>query len=107
MEMARCQNGRLMVDEVDAGIHHSRMDTYWRSIVRAALDNNIQLIAATHSLECLQSLKRVFETGELASSQGEVRCVALSQLPDRKTIKAYTYPWTEFQAALSHENELR
>jgi len=107
MEMARCQNGRLMIDEVDAGIHFSRMDNYWRGIVAAARENQVQLFAATHSLECIQSLKRVFESGPLADFQNDVRCIALTELKDGKTVKAYTYGWSEFLTAIEHGNEVR
>jgi len=107
MEMARCQNGRLMIDEIDAGIHFSRMDNYWRGIVMAARENRVQLFAATHSLECIQSLKRVFESDPLTDSQNDVRCIALTELKDRKTVKAYTYGWSEFLTAIEHGNEVR
>jgi AAA15 family ATPase/GTPase len=107
MDIARYQNGRLMIDEIDAGIHHTRLDNFWKVIVKAAFDNEVQLFAVTHNAECLKSLKRVFESNELKGRQKEVRCIALSHLADGKTVKAYTYPWEEFQAAIDHDNELR
>lgn len=107
MDIARYQNGRLMIDEIDTGIHHTRLDNFWKVIVQAAFDNEVQLFAVTHNAECLKSLKRVFENGELKSRQNEVRCIALTHLADQKTVKAYTYPWEEFQAAIDQDNELR
>jgi hypothetical protein len=107
MEMAQCSDGRLMIDEVDAGIHHSRLDGFWKATVQSAISNNVQLFAVTHNAECLASLKRIFESEDLKGAQNMVRCIALSQLPDKKTIKAYTYPWDEFQAAINQDNELR
>jgi hypothetical protein len=107
MEMAQSSGGRLMIDEIDAGIHHSRLDGFWKATVQSAISNDVQLFAVTHNAECLASLKRVFETEGLKEKQNLVRCIALSKLSDNKTIKAYTYPWDEFQAAIDQDNELR
>jgi AAA15 family ATPase/GTPase len=107
MEMAQCSGRRLMIDEVDAGIHHARLDAFWKATVQSAIANDVQLFAVTHNAESLASLKRVFEGEELKGWQNLVRCIALSQLSDKKTIKAYTYPWDEFQAAIDQDNELR
>jgi AAA15 family ATPase/GTPase len=107
MEMVEFANGRLMIDEIGAGIHHSRMDTFWTAIAKAAFSNNVQLFAATHDLEVLQSLKRVFENDkDLKDRQDTVRCIALSRAADGN-VKAYTYPWEAFQAAINNDNELR
>ena len=99
MEMARYPHGRLMIDEIDAGIHYRRLDHFWTAIAQAAFESDIQIFAATHSLECLKSLKRVFESAPLREHQSEVRCIALELLADQQTVRPYTYSWEEFQSA--------
>lgn len=49
------QNGVLLVDEIENGIHYTLMPEIWRGITKAAIDSNCQLIATTHSLECVQT----------------------------------------------------
>lgn len=50
-----CQNGILLIDEVENGIHHSIMADYWRAIAAAAIQYNCQIFATTHSYECIQA----------------------------------------------------
>ena len=43
----------LFFDEVENGIHHRLFPKLWAFVLRAAEENNVQVIAATHSWECL------------------------------------------------------
>lgn len=51
----------VFVDEIENGIHHSRLESTWKSIADLAVANDAQLFASTHSGECLDALARVFE----------------------------------------------
>ena len=53
--MANSQNGVLLIDEVENGIHHSVMPKIWEAIGKASKEYNCQVIATSHSYECLQS----------------------------------------------------
>ena len=33
---------RLMIDEIDAGIHYSRFKIFWKTIIKAAKANNVK-----------------------------------------------------------------
>jgi len=46
----------LIVDEIDAGLHYSAMDSLWRFICTAAKRYDVQVFASTHSQDCLQGL---------------------------------------------------
>ncbi len=53
LALANCQNGILLIDEVENGIHHSIQESLWRMIFRVAVESNIQVVAATHSWDCI------------------------------------------------------
>ena len=44
-----------MIDEIDAGFHYSVYDTFWEAVMAVAKEQNCQVIATTHSYECLDS----------------------------------------------------
>ena len=94
---------RLMIDEIDTGIHYSRMKDFWKTILQAAIDNNVQIFATTHSKECLQYYKEAIAELEF---EKEARVIAMVENKG-KEIKAITYQFDEFEHSLNHDNELR
>ncbi|MCY4288392.1 MAG: AAA family ATPase [Aestuariivita sp.] len=55
LALANCQNGILLIDEVENGIHYSILPKLWGMIFQAAQEGNIQVIATTHSWDCISS----------------------------------------------------
>ncbi|MXW87563.1 MAG: ATP-binding protein [Boseongicola sp. SB0673_bin_14] len=53
LTLANCQDGILVIDEVENGIHHSVLRNLWRLIFHAAEEGNVQVFAATHSWDCI------------------------------------------------------
>ncbi|MHC4799225.1 MAG: AAA family ATPase, partial [Planctomycetota bacterium] len=51
----------LLIDEIENGVHWSVLEKMWRSIGDAAKQYNCQIIATTHSDECLQSAHKGLE----------------------------------------------
>jgi hypothetical protein len=56
LAMATAQNGILLIDEVDTGLHYSIMGDMLRLIVETAKRYNIQVFMTTHSLDCVRGL---------------------------------------------------
>lgn len=100
------RNKRLMIDEVDTGIHFSRMKEFWTVILKAAQRNNVQLFMTTHSDECIRFFVDVLKTTEFSEFKSEARGISLVSLPD-KTVKAYTYPFDHLDANVIVGNEVR
>lgn len=50
-------NGRgvVLIDEIENGIHHSVLPKLWQFIYNAAIKSDIQVIATTHSYECIRA----------------------------------------------------
>lgn len=51
-------DGFLLVDEAENGIHYSHHEELWRMIIGAAVDYNIQVLATTHSFDCIAGFAR-------------------------------------------------
>ena len=97
---------RLMIDEIDAGVHFKKFKDFWRTILLAAKQNDVQIFATTHNLECLQAFKEVLEEIELLDFQEDARCFELLELPN-KQVKAYTLSYEEFAAMIETKTNIR
>ncbi|MCU0393616.1 MAG: AAA family ATPase [Thermoflexibacter sp.] len=106
LQMLTCSGKRLMIDEIDAGIHFKRLKDFWSVVLQAAKLNKVQLFATTHNIECLQYFKEVLEEEKLQNYQNNARCIELLELPD-KSIKAYTYPFEKFAALINTNTNIR
>ena len=96
---------RLMVDEVDTGIHFSRFKEFWKTVLLAAKENDVQLFMTTHNKECIKYFKEVLED-ELPNLRTEARSITLIENP-KKEIKAFTYTFDQLQASVEFGNEVR
>lgn len=45
----------LLIDEIENGIHFSVLPAFWRGLIRVAETENVQIVATTHSWECVQA----------------------------------------------------
>ncbi|RKX91268.1 MAG: hypothetical protein DRP84_11865 [Spirochaetes bacterium] len=45
--------GVVLIDEVENGLHYSKLTNIWKVIGRLAKDYDVQIFATTHSLECV------------------------------------------------------
>jgi AAA15 family ATPase/GTPase len=50
------KNGVLLIDEIENGLHYSTLSILWKAILKAALDNHVQLFITTHSYECIEAM---------------------------------------------------
>ncbi|MBC6418436.1 MAG: ATP-binding protein [Prochloron sp. SP5CPC1] len=53
------ENGVLLVDEIDTGLHYEVQTDMWRLIIKTAQELNIQVFATTHSWDCICALQEV------------------------------------------------
>lgn len=59
------QNGFLLIDELENGLHYTVQEKVWNLLFELAEKFNIQVFAATHSWDCIESFAKV------ANSKGE------------------------------------
>ena len=81
-----CQDSYLFIDEIDNGVHHSKLDDFWEIILTLSNEKNIQVFATTHSKECLESYARVVKKLadkdialiELGTSDGKLKNIVFN-----------------------------
>lgn len=105
-EIAMCQGKRLMIDEIDAGIHYSRFKSFWRTIMQAAKAYDVQIFATTHNIECVEYFREVLEEEALQDYQELARIVSLKAKKDN-SVKASVYDFEAMQTANKTDYELR
>lgn len=100
--MVNNQNGLVLIDEIENGLHYSVLPSLWKMIFKTARALDIQVFAATHSDECLRAASQV------AQSQANLKDLRLFRLDlrNRKTIVT-DYTGSELATAISSEQEVR
>jgi len=53
LSMLDFQNGFVLIDEIENGLHHSAQRKLWDAIFNWAQKLNVQVFASTHSMECI------------------------------------------------------
>ena len=101
LALANAQNGILLIDEAENGIHHSRQADFWKMIIQTAQENNIQVIATTHSWDCVVGFARALTELE----EMDVALIRLDRLGDR--MRAVEYSRKNLQVAARQRIEVR
>lgn len=96
---------RLMIDEIDTCIHYSRMKLFWKTLLKLAKDNDVQLFVTTHNKECLNYFKEVLEE-DLKEYQPLATLFTLDEMTD-KSVKASRYDFNSFEKAIDKGVEIR
>lgn len=97
---------RVLIDEIDAGIHFSRFPKFWSVILKFANSSKTQIFATTHNLECVKYFNEILENPDFIDYQDRCRVITLRELPD-KSIKSYTRNFKEFEYELNNHLEIR
>ena len=61
LALANSNQGLLLIDEVESGIHYSVLPQLWRLIFETAHRLNVQVFATTHSWDCIEAFQRAAE----------------------------------------------
>ena len=101
MALANSRGGVLLLDEVENGVHHAVQGDFWKMILQAAYDNEAQVIATTHSEDCVN---------------GSAKAAAELETPDSRQVRltrrhgkvfATTLDEHQMQVAARHRIEVR
>ncbi len=106
LEISKYRGKRLMIDEIDTGIHYSRMKNFLKTIFQIADKNEVQLFMTTHSLECQQAFAEVFEEPDMAQHRTKSRQFTLIENADGQ-VEAINRDWEQLEFALETNNETR
>ena len=64
LALANAKDGFLLIDEVENGIHHTLQADFWRMILDTAQRCNVQVLATTHSWDCVRGFSRALDAVE-------------------------------------------
>ena len=69
-------SSKMMIDEIDTGIHHTKLKEIWKIVLKICKDLDVQLFVTTHSKECAEAF--VEASKELNDkTQKEIRLIEL------------------------------
>ena len=54
--IAEVENGILLIDEIENGLHVSTQEILWKAVYETAIEYNVQIFATTHSSECIEAM---------------------------------------------------
>ena len=61
LALVNCENGCLLIDEIDNGLHYTVQKQLWSIIFKLAIKLNVQIFATTHSSDCISSFGSVLK----------------------------------------------
>ena len=99
LAIANAPGGLVLVDEIETGLHHSVLPDVWRAVDEVTKQFNAQVVATTHSYECIRAAHEALGSGggfllhRLEASDVGNRCV--------------TYQPESIDAAMRHDLEVR
>ena len=101
LALANCRGGFLLIDEAENGIHHRLQGDFWRMVLQSAQDNDVQVIATTHSLDCVRGFAQAVVEND--TSKG-----VLVRIDDyRGSLRAVEYSDKNLRVAAEQGMEVR
>ena len=89
------------MDEAENGIHYSVQQNFWSIVLRAAYRNNVQVLATTHSWDCVKGFARA--AVDLEETEGVL--VRLER--DGDHVRAVDYTKEDLEAVADQQIEVR
>ncbi|NHM02414.1 AAA family ATPase [Flavobacterium difficile] len=96
---------RLLIDEIDAGIHFSRFKEFWRILLNIAKKDNTQIIATTHNDECIQFFTDVLNEDDFGAEYQKLSRVVQMKFVNK--LKVRSFEFESFNLAFEDGVELR
>lgn len=96
LALAKSGGGFLLIDEVENGIHHSVQPKFWKMVLQTAQRNNVQVLATTHSWDCVRGFARA--ANELEDVEGILYRI------QRNLHRLRAVPYPEDQLAIAAES---
>ena len=102
LALVNSENGFLLIDEFENGLHHSVQEKLWEIIFNLANRLNVQVFATTHSDDCIAGFENILN-GSQDNCDGK-----LIRLDNRNgKIKHVEYTREELSIAMSNDIETR
>lgn len=99
LSLVNVQNGILLIDEIDTGLHYSVQDAVWRLIFETAQKLNVQVFATTHSKDTIHSFQRI-------ANQHKAEGMLISLRSRQKDGVIVSVPYSEEELAIATESDI-
>lgn len=99
--LAKNSNGILLIDEAESGLHYSVQRDFWRMVLQTAQANNVQVLATTHSADCIRGF------AEAANENKDVEGVLVHLSRRGGTLRAAEYDERELAIVAEQGLEVR
>ncbi len=103
LALSDAENGVVLIDEIENGLHYSILTDVWKAIAVAAREFNVQIFATTHSLEMIRAAHEAFKEQE----PYDFRYHRLDRSPLSGAIYATTYNEDSMNAVINLNAEVR
>lgn len=104
MFVRESEGNRLMIDEIDTGIHYSKQKDFWINILKVCEELDVQLFATTHSEECTQAF---VSASRFLKNTNQIRLIKLEESTNKDKVYASTFTYNQIVAGLDSNVELR
>ena len=97
LKMLSLKGKRILIDEIEIGIHHTKIKDFWINIFKVAKELDVQVFATTHSDECIEAF--VEASNEI--NHDDIRLIQLqADVVDNK-IYASTFKYKNIKAGIN------
>ena len=101
LALANSKNGFFVIDEAENGIHHSAQKDFWSMVLRTAQRNNVQVLATTHSWDCVAGF------AQASSDLNDVEGVLVRLENQQDGVRAVEYSESDLVVAAEQRIEVR
>ena len=101
LALANSKNGFLLIDEAENGLHYTVQPAFWRMVLQTAQANNVQVLATTHSDDCVRGF------AEAANENKDVEGVYFRLERDERGLYTVNYPEDDLLSATLNGTETR
>lgn len=96
------ESSKLLIDEIDTGIHFSKLKEVWKAVIQLCKELEVQLFVTTHSLECIETY---IEASKELNSENDIRLIELKEYNSK--IYSNTLRYDSVIASFDSKIELR
>lgn len=100
LSMVNAQDGYLLIDEFENGLHYSVQEQVWKVIFSLAKSLNVQVFATTHSSDCIKAFGSQWENNEESATMHRI-----DYKDEQHSVMSYEF--SDLNDALSTNTEVR
>ncbi|CAC9626620.1 hypothetical protein [uncultured Gammaproteobacteria bacterium] len=100
LSMVNAQDGYLLIDEFENGLHYSVQEQVWKVIFSLAESLNVQVFITTHSSDCIKAFGSQWESNEKKATMHRI------DYKDKRH-SVMPYDFSDLNDALSTNTEVR